>query len=406
MNQNGPSSRRLANRLHAYIMCGGGGTRLWPLSRADNPKQNLIHDGNDTMLAETVQRIRKLDVPGLDVTVNFMGSILQRRSMGEVRLQQSAENGAVICEPIGRNTAAAVAIASLFAPSVEDDDPLILIAPSDHVIRPDEDFSEAIAKAVLPANEGQIVVFGLVPSWPATGYGYIEAEGSSDVAPVLSFREKPDAQTAQQYMETGRHLWNAGIFLFRASVMIEALKQYAPAILDASVAALDGSGRDHHEVLLNPDLFQKIPAESIDYAVMEHATNVTVVRTRFDWHDVGSFSALKALRKPDEDGNASYGDVLIRDCNDSLFHSEGPLIAAIGLDGISVIATPDVTLVTPLERSQDIRKLVSTLNHDQRLETKRTPWITDNAASRGALVSQWRNWLMQDALSVWADRGI
>ncbi|MGI9366246.1 MAG: AGE family epimerase/isomerase [Rhizobiaceae bacterium] len=400
------SAQLATNSLCAYIMCGGGGTRLWPLSRQDNPKQNLQLSGPHTMLGATTRRVAELDLTDVSVSINFMGGQQQHANMEAVRQDSPGTFCSMVLEPFGRNTGAAVAIACLDAMDEADGDPLLLILPSDHVIRPVERFSAAITSGLDAANSGQIVVFGIEPTSPATGYGYIEAAQKADVSRVKSFREKPTLETAYQYLQSGQHLWNAGIFLFRASTMLEALQQYAPEILQTSKEAVQASKKKNGITWLDPETFKTVPSNSIDYAVMEHATNVTVVRAIFDWHDVGSFNSLKELNEADESRNCTHGDIILHECSNNLFHSEGPLISAIGVNDLAVVATPDATLIAPLERSEEIRTIVSSLESNNHLESQFTPWISHAAGPHLPLVSKMQDWLFGQALPFWTHKGM
>ncbi len=395
----------MSNTLFAYIMCGGGGTRLWPLSRADNPKQNLSLTTSHSMLDETITRFLSSDIAGVVSTVNLMGGASQIDAMGASLEGASGLTGSIILEPFGKNTAPAVALASLHA-ITQNHDPYVLILPSDHVIQPVEKFGVTIAAGLPAADDGQIVVFGIEPHSPATGYGYIEVADHQAVAPVQSFREKPDLETAKRYVKSGKHLWNAGIFLFRASTMLAALKKHAPEILGTCKATFENSPVSRDNFLpLNAELFANVPADSIDFAVMERADNVTVVRADFEWHDVGSFASLQNLHGSGSTKSTHLGDILSHECDNTLLHSEGPMIAAVGLTDMAVVATPDVVLVTPLDRAEDIRKIVDQLDKSGRSETKRTPWLAENGAQPGRMASTLKDWLMSQALPYWAAHG-
>ena len=404
--QSAISIAQQCEELHTYIMCGGGGTRLWPLSRADNPKQNLRLLNDNTMLGETIARINRVDIPELVAIINLMGNSSQCETMHGIRKENGAQSGVIISEPFGKNTAPAVTIACLHAERSAADDPYVLILPSDHVIEPTKKFSVAIANGLNAADAGQIVLFGVEPTAPVTGYGYIEVENQDTVSSVKSFKEKPDRETAQRYLETGKHLWNAGIFLFRASTMKGALEKHAPEILKQCAATLDQSALQGSQINLNPQQFEHVPADSIDFAVMEHADNISVVRTDFNWHDVGSFASLKNIQKSDENNNVITGDVIADDCTNSLLHSDGHAVAALGMDNISVVSTPDITLVAPLDRAEDIRKIVDRINKSGRRETQHSPWLDEAGAIPGSMADDMRGWLFDDALPFWLDKGL
>ena len=398
-------STRVCDTLQAYVMCGGGGTRLWPLSRADNPKQNLNLTSSRSMLDETIMRFLDSDISGVVSTVNLMGGSTQTNAMMISLNQATGSKGGIILEPFGKNTAPAVAIASLHA-AAQPGDPYVLILPSDHVIQPIEKFSAAISAGLDAADDGRIVVFGIEPHSPATGYGYIEVAGQEKVLPVQSFREKPDLETAKAYAKSGKHLWNAGIFLFRASTMLAALKVHAPEILATCTNTIKRSSAKQDNILkLDPNAFKDVPADSIDFAVMEHARNVSVVRADFEWHDVGSFASLHNLRNQHTIDATHYGDVISTDCANTMLHSEGPLIGAVGLNNVAVIATPDVVLVTSLDGSEDVKKIVTELEESGRSEILRTPWLQENGVQPGIIGPKVKSWLMSHALPYWAQNG-
>ena len=395
----------MVENLLIYVMCGGGGTRLWPLSRADNPKQNLQLSGQFSMLEETVGRIAKAEFEGVSTTLNLMGGITQTGFMDGVLRSREEIAGTVVVEPFGKNTAPAVATAALHATGSLNQDPYVLMLPADHVIRPAEKFAKSISAGLKAANDGEIVVFGIEPTNPATGYGYIEVDTPSLVSPVKSFREKPDMETAERYAISGHHLWNAGMFLFRASTMLRAFEKFSPEILDTVQTTLKHSTKENGVVQLDAALFSRVPSDSIDFAIMEHASNVTVVRADFDWHDIGSFASLHNIGQPDENGNVFNGDVITNDCSNSLLHSDGPLVAAIGLENIAVVATADVTLITPLNRSEEIKTIVAGLKEAGRPEARKSPWTEEAGAVPGSHISVLDSWLKQDALPFWAHMG-
>lgn len=388
----------MAELVKTYIMCGGSGTRLWPLSRTDNPKQMLRLLGQQSMLEATVSRAAAMRC-GADVSVNIIGSSAHQDALNTLH---SVED--VLIEPCGRNTAAAVALAALHAET--GDDPHVLILPSDHAIDTVRQFSASMVEGLKASNEGQIVTFGIEPDRPATGYGYIEAASSDVVSKVTRFVEKPDLETAQTYLTTGRHLWNAGIFLARASTFLAELQAHAPAILQTTRTALASAKRDGSAVIFDADLYASIPADSIDYAVMEKSSQVSAVRAAFSWSDIGSFSALKEISVNDTDGNAIHGDIVAVETTSSFLRSEGPLLATFGLDNITAIATPDATFIAPLDRAEEVKQVVSALQKNEHPELNRTPWLAEGGATPGAMVRPFRNWLFETALPFWLDHGL
>jgi len=388
----------MAQSLKTYIMCGGSGTRLWPLSRADNPKQMLSLFGEKSMLEITVDRAAAMPIDA-DISVSVIGSSGQRDLLSKI-----PGVGSVLVEPHARNTTAAVVLAALDAQNA--DDPYVLILPSDHIISTTDQFAESVSRGMQAADGGRIVVFGIEPDTPATGYGYIEADDNRDVSKVARFVEKPDLATAQTYLASGRHLWNAGIFLARASTLIAELALHAPDILDSTRRAFDSADQDGKIVEFDPDLYGAIRSQSIDYAVMEQSANVSMVRAGFAWSDVGSFAALKDSLDTDDAGNALQGDVIAVDSQRNLLRSEGPLITALGVSDLAVVATPDTVFVAPLKRSEEVKAIVSRLEAADRPELRQTSWSAEGGVVPGAMCEKLRHWLFDDALPFWMRHGL
>ena len=338
------------------VLCGGSGTRLWPLSSADKPKQLLPLVGEHTMLQDTLLRLRSLAEPVAPAVV-----VCNERYGPLVAAQVSALGdavGAVVLEPSGRNSAPAATVAALVAREVAGDvDPLLLVLPADHVIGDPSAFAGAVAAAVQPAGQGYLTTFGVVPTEPATGYGYIrrgaDRAGWSEVA---QFVEKPDAATARAYVDSGRYLWNSGMFLFGAGAWLRELSAHAPEMLHGCEKALASAVRTEGFVRL-AESFAACPANSIDYAVMEKTARAAVVPLSAGWSDVGSWSSLHDVLPKDRDGNVASGDVVLESCRDTYVSSSHRLVAAIGLDGVVVVETEDAVLVVAREHAESVKRV-------------------------------------------------
>lgn len=352
--------------LVPVILCGGAGTRLWPLSRALMPKQLLPLTGQQSLLQETFTRTRSLPAPvGAPVVIcNEAHRFLVMR-----QLQESGASPRVILEPQGRNTAPAVAVAALAASEEGAGNSLLLVMPSDHVIADAASFSAAVSAAIPAAAVGRLVTFGIVPTRAETGYGYIRAAGRGAAAhDVMRFVEKPEADTAERYVQSGDYYWNSGMFLFSAEAYLRELGRHAPAILQACKAAWAGARQSQGFLQLASESFLECPSDSIDYAVMEKTTLASVVPLDAGWSDVGSWAALHDIADCDPAGNAAIGDVVSVDCRDSYLRAESRLLGVVGLDGCVVIETKDAVLVAPLARAQDVKALVDELKRRHRPE--------------------------------------
>jgi len=347
------------------ILSGGSGTRLWPLSREAYPKQFLPLAGEDTMLQATWLRVAPLATAAPLVVANEEHRFMVAEQLRLVGCTPAA----IVLEPVGRNTAPAIAAAALQAMR-DGADPLLLVLPSDHVIADAAAFQAAVRAAEPAASRGQLVTFGIVPTGPETGYGYIRAGAAGDggVRAVAEFVEKPDAATAERYVASGEYFWNSGMFLFRASVFLAELERQQPAMLAACRAALDGASRDEDFVRLDKAAFAACPADSIDYAVMEHTAAAAVLPIDVGWNDLGSWSALWAIAGRDADGNAHHGDVLAQDCRNTLAWADGRLVALLGLEDVVVVDTADAVLVAHKDRVQDVKSLVTALKASGRSE--------------------------------------
>lgn len=348
------------NNILPVILSGGSGTRLWPLSREAYPKQFLPLVGDTTMLQATWQRVAAVAGKRPIIVANQE----HRFIVAEQLLQVGATPEAIILEPVGRNTAPAIAIAALEA-TKNGDDALLLVLPSDHVVRDEAIFHEAVKAAASIAADGKLVTFGVVPTGPETGYGYIKATAGNGPRAVERFVEKPDLDTAKAYLSTGEYYWNSGMFLFKASSYLSALEEFQPAMLAACREALEQAKRDEDFIRLDATTFAQCPSDSIDYAVMEKTKVAAVVPLDAQWSDVGSWSALWEVTPRDEQGNAHHGDVIAIDCQDTYAYGQR-LIAMIGLDNLVVVETDDAILISDKSRVQEVKAIVSALKREGR----------------------------------------
>ena len=371
------------------ILSGGTGTRLWPLSRSSYPKQFLSVGTRRSLLQETALRVAGDGFAAPIVVCNEEQRFLVAHHLLEAGLSPAK----ILLEPAARNTGPAATAACLYLSLTEG--PLLLILPADHVVGDVAAFRRAIVAGAERAREGSLVTFGIRPDRPHTGYGYIEAgrrlsSAGSDAAchAVRRFVEKPDAATAQRYVESGRHYWNSGIFLFQAGAFLREVETFAPEILTACREAVDRGADDGDFFRIEAEAFRRAPDLSIDYAVMEKTTTATVVPVEMGWSDVGSWSALWEVAKKDASGNVIEGDAVLHDVADTYVHTEGPLIAGIGISEIVVVATEDAVLVAPKDRAEEVRILVDRLKSAGRTEhdTHRLvhrPWGSYRTISRG-----------------------
>ncbi|HEX9138395.1 MAG TPA: mannose-1-phosphate guanylyltransferase/mannose-6-phosphate isomerase [Steroidobacteraceae bacterium] len=351
--------------LTPVILSGGAGTRLWPLSRELYPKQLLALIGKNTMLQDTLLRLAGIDVTAPIVVCNDAHRFLVAEQLRSI----DRPAGAIILEPIGRNTAPAIALAAHAALAEDQADALLLILPADHVLRNQSAFHGAIGVAAEAARAGHLVTFGVVPNSAETGYGYIRRGHASAAAFLIeSFVEKPTRERAEKFIAAGGYYWNSGMFMFRARRYLEELERLAPDIAASCRTAYGLATRDLDFTRVDAAAFQACRSESIDYAVMEQATDALVVPLDAGWSDVGSWSALYAATDADSQGNVLHGDVVIDDTRDSFVYSESRLVAAVGLRDHVVVETKDAVLVAPREKVQDVKQLVARLKADGRYE--------------------------------------
>ncbi len=351
--------------VQPVLLSGGSGTRLWPLSREAYPKQFLPLVGDDTMLQATWRRVAALSRRAPLVVANEEHRFLVAEQLRVI----GAPTPRIVLEPVGRNTAPAIAAAALIA-RLDGGDPLLLVLPSDHVVRDDAAFRAAVIAAAPAAAAGALVTFGIVPQAPETGFGYIQAGAGEGVRKVLRFVEKPDAATAQAYLDDGGYYWNSGMFLFRASRYLQELEAYRPDILAAVRAACahldrDGQFHDIEFLRLDREAFATSPSESIDYAVMENTGAAMVLPVDIGWNDVGSWSALWEVSEQDADGNAHHGDVIAVDTRNSYAYARR-LVALVGVDDLIVVETDDAILVAAKDKVQQVKEVVARLKAGQR----------------------------------------
>lgn len=357
--------------LIPVILCGGSGTRLWPLSRALMPKQLLALTGERTLLQETCQRVAGL---AAEAGVESGGPLVvcneAQRFLVESQLREVGVAPTLILEPAGRNTAPAVALAALTARAESGEDALLLILPSDHVIGDVAEFRRVVAAAMMAARAGQLVTFGIVPDRPETGYGYIAAATGEGVRRVEQFIEKPALERARGLITSGRHLWNSGMFLFTAGSYLRELGAHAPDILTACEQALQTGSRAGTSIQPEREAFLACRSQSIDYAVMEKTAQAGVIALDAGWSDVGSWSALHDVSPADAHGNVVKGDVLAIGCRDSYVRAESRLVGVVGLEGCVVVETSDAVMVAPKARAQEVKALVDELAARQRPEVR------------------------------------
>ena len=341
------------------ILSGGSGTRLWPLSRASKPKQLLSLTDERTMLQMTA--LRCADPERFEPAI-IVGNMAHAEMIEEQLRQAGIAYSTLILEPAARNTAPAIALAALAALEI-DEDAILLVMPSDHVIADVGAFLAAVAAALPTVNEGWLCTFGIRPEGPEIGYGYIRmgAELAPGVREASQFVEKPDLATAESYIASGDYSWNGGIFLFRADAYLAALANNAPEIAAAARKSMDAAGKRGKRLHPEPKSFAQSPSDSIDYAIMEKSQSVAVVPVEMGWSDVGSWDALYALAAREIGENVHRGDVIAIDSSGCLIHSDGPAIATVGVHDMIVIATGDAVLILPKGASQDVKKLVDEL---------------------------------------------
>ncbi len=337
------------------ILSGGAGTRLWPLSWGDHPKQFLPLVSERTMIQETLLRLKGLDIGSPIVSCGEGHRFMVAQQIGEV----SDTKPTILLEPMAKNTAPAIA-AACCAAMKQDKDAVVVVLPSDHVIADVEAFQKAVEAAAVNAEKGYLVTFGIIPTFPATGYGYVKASGSEcDGAYTLEkFVEKPCLEKAQEYLASGEYAWNSGMFVFKASTFLEELKVHSPEMAKLSIEAFEKATVDTDFIRLDKDSFSKIQGDSIDYAVMEKTSKGRVVKLNAGWDDVGSWSALYDISKKDENQNVVKGeDIITLDTTSSYIRGDKRTIATIGLDDVVIVDSDDALLVAAKGKIQDVKKV-------------------------------------------------
>jgi mannose-1-phosphate guanylyltransferase/mannose-6-phosphate isomerase len=353
-------------KITPVILSGGSGTRLWPLSRKQYPKQYLPLVGDNTMLQETILRLEGLD--------NLVDPIIicnadHRFLVAEQCQQINVQNPTILLEPIGRNTAPAIAAAALQSLK-ETDGAMLLVLSADHVIQDIEVFHQAINIANKQAQEGKLATFGIMPTDANTGYGYIKStkDNVDGAYKVEEFVEKPDLQTAQTYLEQCNYFWNSGMFMFKAATLIDELTTHSPDIVTSVNDAVNNAKQDFDFIRLDKQAFESSPSDSIDYALMEKSDNVVVVPLDAQWNDIGSWSALYDIGIKDDNGNVIQGDVFTEETTNTYIHANHHIVATIGVQDLVIVDTPNATLISTKDKVQEVKKIVEQLQEEDREE--------------------------------------
>ena len=371
-------------RFNPVLLCGGVGSRLWPVSREARPKQYLNLIGEQSMFQQTLARLDGLPLASPIVVCNEQHRFL----VAEQLRQLDIDSPSIVLEPAGRNTAPAIAIAAINA-MAKDPDAVLLVLPADHYIADVDALQSAINEALTVVNEGSLITFGLIPNRPETGYGYIRCgDGlSGSISELAEFVEKPDLATAQTYLESGDYVWNSGMFMFRADAYCEALAMYQPEMLEVCREAMAVASIDMDFVRPDPELFASCPSDSIDYAVMEKTDRGTVVSLDCGWSDIGAWSALWEAGAPDADGNVAVGDVVLDNSRNSYVRSQSRLVTATGIDDLVIVETADAVMVADRHSVQDVKNIVNTLKGLDRSEAHSHHRVFRPWGSYGSLVS-------------------
>ena len=366
--------------IKAVIIAGGTGSRLWPLSRSNHPKQFLrLHD-NNTLLQETFNRLNDIDISSSVIICNE-----NHRFFVAEQIRETGKLGSIILEPVGKNTAPAVAIASF----VTENDPLLLVLPADHLVQDKNAFSDAINKAIPLAHDGKLVTFGIAPDKPHIGFGYIKKGNQiNNGFYVEQFVEKPSYESALDYIQSENYLWNSGIFLFKASRYLEELKKFRPDIYKTCNEAAQNLEMDLDFMRINSDIFNECPSDSIDYAVMEKTKDAIVIPMDVGWNDLGSWHSLWDISKKDKCGNVVKGDILVNESKNCYISSDNKLIVALGINNLIIVDTKDALMVANKDSVQDVQKIAQELKNDKRREWEQhrevyRPWGMYDCIDKG-----------------------
>ncbi|MCW8827537.1 MAG: mannose-1-phosphate guanylyltransferase/mannose-6-phosphate isomerase, partial [Gammaproteobacteria bacterium] len=358
--------------IQAVILAGGSGTRLWPISREQLPKQFLSIDGGQTLLEATIDRLQPLVTPD-DVL------IVTKKDYAQGEAYHALNRYETLLEPEGRNTAPAIALAAAWLRR-NGDDPVMVVLPADHVIKDAPMFQQALKQAVDAAEQDRLVTFGITPSHPDTGFGYIQAgaQQGDNIHAVQRFAEKPDLATAEQFLSEGGYYWNSGMFVWKASTILREISEHLPEVA-AILEEITSQWQDGQKTNVIEELFPRMPGISIDYGVLEKTANVSLIPCDIGWSDVGSWDAVYEVSTKDGNNNATQGNVITVGCSNALIHSNKRLVAAIGVDDINIIETPDAILITKRGESQQVREVVDTLKQSNAQEhivhlTVHRPW--------------------------------
>ena len=363
------------HQVTPVILCGGSGTRLWPLSRSAFPKQFLVLSGKTTLFQQAVERLQALKNASVSLNDTLIVTNEEHRFLVLDQLREMKDVKAqLLLEPMGRNTAPALTLAALQA-TERGEDPILVVTPADQIVQDQASFTKSLHDAIEVANQGSIVVLGIKPTKPDTGFGYIKKDTSEDenyAFKVLNFTEKPNLKTAESYLKSGDYFWNGGMFVLMASVWLKAIQHFSPDIYEATLKAFNQKTND--DPFIRPDeyLFKMIPANSIDYAVIEKCpqsdVKIKMVELNAGWNDLGSWDAVWQVGDKDKDQNVTYGDTLLENTKNSLIYADHKLVSVVGLDSIVVIETSDAILVIDRNQSQEVKLLVNKLNTEEREE--------------------------------------
>ena len=387
------------NSMHhitPVILCGGSGTRLWPLSRTSFPKQFLVLSGKTTLFQQAVERLQALKKPSVTLNDTLIVTNEEHRFLVLDQLREMKDVKAkLLLEPIGRNTAPALTLAALQA--IDDsDDPILVVTPADQTVQDQVNFKKSLNHAIEVAVKGSIVVLGVKSSKPDTGFGYIKKDTSEDehhAFKVLNFTEKPDLKIAESYLKLGDYFWNSGMFVLRASVWLKAIQHFSPDIYKATLKAFNQKTQDALFIRPNEDLFKVMPSNSIDYAVIEKCPQsdfeIKMVELDAGWNDLGSWDAVWQVGNKDQNQNVTYGDTLLENTKNSLVYADHKLVSVVGLDNIVVIDTSDAILVIDRNQSQEVKMVVTKLAAEKREEKNlhrkvSRPWGWYDSLDEGA----------------------